>query len=209
MLTYNAGLLAPGMPVIATETGYHTTPNNPDGVDLATQAKYTLSLLFDAYNAGLARVYLFELADEQADPAGTNADFHYGLYNSDWSPKPAATAVHNLMTLLTDHGTPLAGALNYTLSGAPATLGSRLLRRSDGTFVLALWNDVRVCGPAQVPISPAPAPVTITVQLPKPATSVQVFDPLVGLQAQTTATSVSSFAVAVPDHPVLLFLAGF
>lgn len=209
MLTYDASLLAPGMPVIATETGYHTTPNNPDAVDLATQAKYTMTLLFDAYNAGLTRFYLFELADEQPDPAGSNIDFHYGLYNSDWTPKPAAAALHNLMTLMSDPGAPLAGTLNYLLAGAPATLGQRLFRRSDGTFVLALWNDVRVCGPAQVPVSPPPQPVAVTLQLPKSATSIRVFDPLLGLAAQTSVATAASLVVAVPDHPVLIYIAGF
>jgi hypothetical protein len=42
--------------------------------------------------------------------------------------------------------------------------------------------------------------------LPATALSVQIFDPLLGTKAIGSLQSVSSFAVTVPDHPILIFM---
>ena len=208
MMAYNASLLAPGKPVIATESGYHTTPNDPDGVDTTTQAKYILTLLFDQLNAGIVATYLYDLVDDEPDPKGTIALYHYGLYNDDWSAKPAATAIHNVIFLMSDSGSVPLGTLNYRLTGAPSTLAAHLFQRHNGVFVLALWNDVPVCGPYQKLLSSAPQAVPVTIQLPQQASQIQIADPLLGTGVTTSFHGVSSFTVPVPDHPVLISITG-
>jgi hypothetical protein len=70
---------------------------------------------------------------------------HYGLFNNDNSPKLAATALHDLTTILADKGANAAsfqpGTLNYTQTGGTSADHAMLLETSNGVFDLALWND--------------------------------------------------------------------
>ena len=69
------------------------------GVDQTVQAKYTLDTLMDAYKDGVSATYLYELLDDYPDPGNTNAQYHFGLFNSDGTPKLAASAIHNLTAI--------------------------------------------------------------------------------------------------------------
>jgi hypothetical protein len=204
-LVQDAQIVTPGAPTIATETGYYTMPGDPSGVSQIVQAKYLLDTLFDDWNDGISPTILFELVDEKPDPGNTTPNDHYGLFNTDWTPKPAAIALHNLMTILADPGTGgvAPGSLGYTLAGMPSTANSTLLEKSDGTFVLALWNDVRLSGPTtQTNITVAPVAVTLT--LAAPFQSITVYDPLTGTTAVQSFTDSQTVQIMVPDHPVLV-----
>ena len=88
-----AQLDAPGLPTVITETGYETNPaDSYGGADQTVQAKYTLDILVDAFLDGVSQTYLYELFDEGGQ--------HFGLFNTDGTPKLVATAIHNLTTLL-------------------------------------------------------------------------------------------------------------
>lgn len=197
-------LVSPGEPTIATEAGYYTMPS-ATGVDALVQAKYDLTLLFDDWQAGISTTYLFELMDEQADPGNTNPEDHYGLFNANGTPKLAATAVHNLIALLNDpNGAAATGTLSFSLTGLPATTGHDLLMtKANGSFVLALWNDVPLWNPTTAnEISVAAVPVTLT--LGSVYRSVSIYDPLLGTSATATYTNVSQIALQLPDHPILV-----
>ena len=112
-LVQDAQIVTPGAPTIATEAGYYTMQGDPSGVSQIVQAKYMLDLLFDDWNAGITATVLFELVDEQPDPGNTTLNDHFGLFNTDWTPKPAAIALHNLMTIL---GTPAPAASHLAAS---------------------------------------------------------------------------------------------
>ena len=122
----------------------------------------------------------------------------WGLFNSDGTPRPAATALHNLTTLLTDTGADAAtftpGSLNYTLSGTQSGDNSVLIEKSDGSFWIALWNETET----------ANSPHTITLNLGEEAATVIEYDPLTGTSSIATWTDVSSIQISVPDHPVLV-----
>ena len=64
----------------------------------------------------------------------------------DGSPKPAFTAMRNLIALLREpeHKAFTLGSLALTFSGAPRSLRFTLLQTSDESYYLALWNDVSV-----------------------------------------------------------------
>jgi hypothetical protein len=204
-LIQDAQIVTPGAPTIATEAGYYTMPGDPSGVSQIVQAKYLLDMLFDDWNDGITATFLFELVDRQPDAGNTTPNDHYGLFNTDWTPKPAAIALHNLMTILADPGTGgvAPGSLSYTLSGMPSTANSTLLEKSDGTFVLALWNDVRLSGPtSQTTITVASVAVTLT--LSAPFQSITVYDPLTGTTAVQSFANAQTVQIMVPDHPVLV-----
>lgn len=138
------GSATPG-PRVITETGYTTDPNAANGVSQMVQAQQIINGLFDAYQSGVSMTYIYELLDEKADSSDANSQMHYGLFNNDNSPKLAATALHDLTTILADKGANAAsfqpGTLSYTQTGGTSADHAMLLETSNGVFDLALWND--------------------------------------------------------------------
>src|SRR5579859_27992 len=202
-LDADANLAAAGKPVINTELGWYTTGSTTDAsaVSVTVQAKYTLDGLLDAYKAGDPQTFLYELLDQHA--GSTNNEYNFGLFYADGTPKPAATAIHNLTTLLADNGAAFTpGQLGFQLSGTLATDNSLLLEKSDGSFWLAVWNETRLSGPT----SPTDISVpnhTVTLTLAGTA-NIQVFDPLTGTSSVQSANGTTSIALSVPDHPILV-----
>jgi hypothetical protein len=137
-------------PTWSTETGYHEHPTlntNPFDISPTAAGKYLPRLLMDYYRAGVPRTFLYELVDDNADPTNSNAENNLGVYKSDFTPKPAAIAIKNLITLLSDPGssfTPSSLDFTLTLTGGNANLHQVLLQKRNGTFWLALWQDVSV-----------------------------------------------------------------
>ena len=203
MMAHNADRLAPRAPVIASESGYTTASGYSDGVDPQSQAKYTLTLLPDELNAGIARIYLYELFDQAPDPSGATAELHYGLYNAARKAKPAASALHNLMALIGDADID-PEPLDYRLKDMADGMASRLFRKPDGTYVLAVWNDAKTCGPDAQPLAVRDAHVTLT--LGKRAKKIAIYDPLEDAKPQETRRAVERLALDVPDHPILVFI---
>ena len=58
----------------------------------------------DAAKLGVPQTYLYELLDPWADATGDNMQRHFGLFDINNKPKIAATALHNLTTILADDG---------------------------------------------------------------------------------------------------------
>jgi hypothetical protein len=206
----NNQALAPGKPNVVTEGGWWTAPaaasyGIPAGVPQIIQAKLELSFLFDNYALGVKRTFLYELFDEDADPSGTNFEDHFGLFTSAGAPKLFATALHNTQAILADSGTLSSlSSLSYTLTGMPTTGHSLVFERSDGTFIVALWNDAAMWNNNNyVPITVSPS--TIKLMLSVVSHSMNVYDPLVGTSAVTTGNS-GSIQFSLSDHPVLVFI---
>lgn len=171
--------------VMTTEIGWSTAT-----FDTTTIAKYVLDAAMDGIKDGDAAMYYYGMYDD--------ASGNWGLFNSDGTARPAATALHDLTTLLTDTGATAAtftpGSLNYSLSGTVTGDNSVLIEKSDGSYWISLWNETEA----------ANSPHTITVNLGTVATSVTQYDPLTGTSSTKTWSNVSSIQVSVPDHPVLL-----
>ena len=129
-------------PVWVTETGYFAQPGpfaGSYGVDLATQAVYLPRTLLEYFNAGAARTYLYELADD-VESGEDPANYHWGLLDSSGNPKPAFHAVANLLNTLADADTNFTpSTLAFNLQGAGSNVHHTLLQKSDGTFYLAVW----------------------------------------------------------------------
>lgn len=147
-------------PLIATEVGYSTGSAASDRpVTEAVQGKYIPRLFLESFNQGVPRTFSYELIDQKADP--NNSENNYGLIRSDGTPKPAYTALKNLISLLNDPQpattstaasttatTPITAtttalrALNYSIGGTTQNVHHTLLEKSNGDFYLVLWLEV-------------------------------------------------------------------
>ncbi|WBL80344.1 Ig-like domain-containing protein [Bradyrhizobium xenonodulans] len=198
---------AAGLPVIFTETGYDTmTSDSMSGVDQTVQAKYTLDTLMDAFKAGVAQTFLYELFDEASDPNYTNKEAHFGLFNNDGSPKLVATAIHNLTTILSDPNasqpfTP--GSLAYSLDNMPSSANQLLLQQHNGAFDLVLWDEHVIWDPTKQKEVASPTS-DVMLNLGKSYGVVYVYDPLVGTSPIATYTNVSQIHVSLTDHPLVI-----
>jgi hypothetical protein len=152
---------------VVSETGYHdanASQSTHPGVPQDVAAIYTPRLLLEHALRGVRRTYLYELVDEFADPDGTNDEASFGLLHRDWTPKPAYTALRNLLTLVGDPGPQDASPLQYRLSGGAGDVQHLLVDRADGSHVLFLWRDVSAYSTSLKARTNAGAvPVTLTV----------------------------------------------
>ena len=170
-----AGAVSADRPVVATETGYHdalaaTTGQPP--VDEATAAAYIPRLYLDYFHAGIRRAFVYELVDQRADPGRTDPERHFGLLRSDWSPKPAYTALRGLLAAVGDGAPDGRATLRYGLRDAGDTR-KLLLASGDGRMSLVLWRPEPVWDQT-ARVADAPAPRTVTVRFGQPVRSAAI-----------------------------------
>jgi hypothetical protein len=136
-------------PTWVTESGYFAQPGpafGSYGVTPGVQAIYSPRLLLDYWNSGAFRTYLYELADD-LEPGETPAQYHWGLLDSNANPKPAFIALANLIQILADPAPPSdaafsPAALPLTIQASSDSVRHSLFGKRDGTYYLALWNEV-------------------------------------------------------------------
>ncbi|MFG1782619.1 hypothetical protein ACGFIU_09275 [Rhodococcus oryzae] len=158
-LNYIARPVTAQRPVISTETGYYNSPTSDSGVSRTAAATYIPRLLLGSYDAGIRRAFLYELADQKANPNDKEANF--GLLDSTGNPKESFKALQGLIHLLSDpQGANFQpGRLDYSLATQARDIQTSLLQKSDGTFFLAVWRaapvwDVNADRELQVPAAP-------------------------------------------------------
>ena len=204
--TSAANIDMPGKPVVTTETG-SSSAYLSYGVDETVQAKQILNTVADAALHGVSSTYLYELVESQQGDA-TNAEAHYGLYRYDWTPKPAAVALHNFTTILTTGpGDGSTAAVNYTISGLPSTGASVEFHEASGAHDIVVWAEPDIWNDATHQEIAAPTS-QVTVNLGATYHSVVVYDPMQSAQAVQTYTDVSQVTVGVTDHPLIIEVNG-
>ncbi len=211
-------------PFVTTEFGWCIDLQSSEyPVDVKYVKKYLPRNLFENFNSGMHRGYIFSLTEY----GGAGAD--YGLANSkDGSLRAHGQAVANIITLLEEPGKAnfVTTNLNYSLSnlsgvsGHPALsftddhnmlndeIHHTLLQKSDSTFYLILFCDYDSHkgedGWSQ----------NATLNLPDGAQNVRVYLPV------TNGTSIvkdygtvviggsvslnSTLGTAIPDHPLVI-----
>ena len=176
-----ARAVAPGRPVVVTDLGWSNATAAPAARSVAVPtpeqevADRLPRQLLDNAQRGIRRTYVYSLADDRDDPGRTDLEASFGLLRHDGTPKPAYEALATLTaTLAGPRGTrPTAspGTLAHRLEGNTVGLGQLLIRRPDGSFVLALWGPgddraltLTLAAPARTrivePGGPAPPPAT-------------------------------------------------
>ncbi len=202
-----ASSVASGKPTVITETGYTTQSNTPFlGADQSVQAKSILNTLVDAYKDGVSTTYLYELLDHPSTGAANDPQTQFGLFNTDGTPKLAATAIHNLTTILSDSGTgghTPTTPLGYSITGLPSTGSSMVLGKSNGAYDLVVWAEPKIWNDTTDTEVAAPTE-SVTVNLGGVHRTVSVYDPLSGTTAIATYTNVSQIVIPVSDHPVII-----
>lgn len=192
---------APGLPEVITEGGYATNPAYPySGVDQTVQAKLTLDELMDGFKDGISKTYLYELFDD------SGAD--YGLFNADGTPKLAATAIHNLTTILADLGATSSftpGSLSYAVPNLPTNGNQLLFEKSSGVFDLVLWAEAQIWNPDTESEIVAPSR-SATVNFGQTENLVLIFDPLQGTTPIAVYSNTQSVQVTLSDHPIIVEL---
>jgi Ca2+-binding RTX toxin-like protein len=161
----------------------------------------------DAMKYGASSVYLNELLDETTDTSASSWGGHYGLFDTLHSPKPVATAIHNLTTILGDDAsnaqTFATTSIPYTVSGISTKGGSLLLQKSSGAYDIAVWDEPAMWNDTtHTPI--VVAAEKVTVGLGSTFATVNVYDPMVGTNPIATYSNVSSVVVNVTDHPLII-----
>jgi hypothetical protein len=129
------------------------------------------------------------------------------LFRADWSPKPAAKAIHNLTRELARDGEQDApGSLAYSIANLPRTAHSLLFQRGDGVYIIALWNDVNLWNPhKRAPLSPPPPANSVVLKLAQPASQIRVFDPLTGKASQVSLEQDGmEAAISLPPSLILI-----
>ncbi|MGC4083756.1 MAG: hypothetical protein QM736_17005 [Vicinamibacterales bacterium] len=121
-------------PIVSTETGYFTDPSMPDAVPDAVATEYMPRLLLEQFRQGIARTYIYELADERAQHNGL------GLLTADGTPKGSFYAVAELMKLLANPGAAYdAAPLRYTVEGGTPELRALAFHKRNGHYYLLMW----------------------------------------------------------------------
>jgi len=153
----------------ATETGYHTSAATK-GISEKMQGKYMPRIFLEYFRLGIARTFSYELIDESVD--SNNPEANYGLLHNDLTPKPAYTALKNLIQVLKNQGSSFTpGSLDYTLTfNSPAGyertqyVHHLLLQKRSGIFYLVLWHEISDGDISNTPvreISPPAIPTTL------------------------------------------------
>lgn len=220
---YNAaGAVIATRPMAATERGWYTGTAQ-SSVSQATLAKYIPRLFAEDFYDGIPLTYSYELMDEGTDV--TNTQDNYGLLYNNFTPKPAYTALKNMISLISDPSgsSYVAGGLNYSIQVTPPlnyraniALHSLLLEQSSGKYQLLLWNDISSSSLTDTSgntltstardISPPAFPTTIAFTTPIASASINNIDSSGNVET-TTGTFVSNaLTVNVPDNLVIVNL---
>jgi hypothetical protein len=152
-----------------------------------------MSLYLDQFKRGWSHTAVYLLRD-RVDEAGNQ---QYGFYKPDYSPRFAAIYLHNLTTVLADHGSlKSTGQLDYQISNEPATVHDLLLEKSDGTFELVVWSEL-VAGKNEVKVNFA-----------MPVLRANVYDTTAGTEAVQHVDHVKTLELSLTDHPVIIEIPG-
>jgi hypothetical protein len=204
------------VPVYATETGYHDAMNTTDVHPPVSQraiAIYMPRLFLEHAKAQIKRTFAYELADERPDPALTNVELNFGLFESDWSIKPSGASLRNTIDLLDSPRPGPREALPYGLTntadpdgeGPRGAVRDLLLQKADGSYWLALWQDSTVWNTeTRTEISNAGSRVRVT--LPR-RMDVRSYRPRSGRSASDRRTA-RSFTTSVGDDVLLIRMSG-
>ncbi|MCJ2136765.1 hypothetical protein MKK69_22400 [Methylobacterium sp. J-026] len=202
-----------GSSAAITEVGYYTLPGKGTwgGVDEATQASLSLNLILDAIDSGIVKIYLYQLLDAYPDPSSSEMENHFGLFDVGYRPKPAASAIRNLINTVStgDRETSSAKgqAPSLTLSSGDLKVKSLLVTGDGTSSTLIVWDERKIWDSEKnVPV-PVPA-VDVTVESDRAFSKVDIIDPTKAAEPIQTLGKGQSVTVALEGHPILIKFRG-
>jgi hypothetical protein len=163
--------------------------------------RYELRTLFESLRLGVSRTYLYELID---DPSSKN----YGLLTGSFLPRPAYTAIQNVLSILKDVNFAHPGKLDYTLTGQTRNVCQVLLQKSNGSFYLAIWLGVQSANPddPSTVYNVAPQNVVLRSNTPIGTATTFVLDDEGNETSTSTELTNGSLSISVTDRITLIAL---
>lgn len=194
-----ARILAPNKPLWITEFGYPVAgpklPLSPFFISEAAAAKYLLRGLLDAFAEGVEKIYIYLLLDDlhRSPPR------YHGLINGSFSPRRTFYALRNFMSLFVDGGSQLsAPALDYRVTNAGRGIKRQLFQKSDGTFLLTMYQDVDSYD-RTTHRDIETAPIAVRINLAQ-LCSIEVISPTISALPTHTLPVARTLTVPVGDH---------
>lgn len=204
-----------GKPMAATETGYFTT-KGAKGVSEKVHGKYMPRLFLEYFRQGIPRTCSYELVDEWKQPE--NPEANYGLLRNNLSPKPAYTALKNVISVLKDPAGSkiIPRTLNYNLAiAAPPNYDKTeyvrdlLLQKRDGSFYLVLWHEISNSDISTTPvreINPPPMPTQVNLSTPIRSATVYTLDDAGKMSSKAAAIKNNKISLKVTDKATIIKL---
>lgn len=195
-------------PLIATETGYHNAvvgEQDHRPVSERAAAAYLPRLLFEHFDRGVVRSYLYEFIDQRDDTDKTHREANFGLLRNDGSRKPAFVALRNLIEVLDDPGPPFSpSSLRFELTGVSDAVRYSVLQNRDGRHYIALWlRESSYDTDARRDLDVQPERITVTTA---PMSRARLFVPGASADPARQWSAGSFFAFDVADEVVVLEL---
>jgi len=201
----SAALVSGNHPTMATEAGFHnalsaTSGQPPVPEDVA--AIYTLRALLEHYDAGIQRTYLYELIDEKPNPAADDAEQHFGLLRNDYSLKPAAIALQNLLSVIGRPGpVDQSHPVDVTVAGDTSGVRQLLLQDGAGHYRLVLWQSASLWDINQRVRTNLPSR-SLAVTLP--TTAVTAYQPVQSADGHALGVGGGQVQVSLGEDPLVL-----
>lgn len=214
-------------PLMVTETGYHTTPEDTcrrTEVSESAMGKYLPRLFFEYFNRGIVRTYVYQLMDAEPDSppdpvtgvdpdnppdkdcGGYDWQKYFGLLRNDGTEKPAFQTLENTINILQDPGpTHATETLDYSLNGNTTDVSRTLLQDREGRFYLVLWQEVSSYD-SRTKRDVAVPPEDVTLRVERPIRRAAIFLPNVSDEPVEVVGSRQTLNLSVPDAPLIVRL---
>ena len=137
----------------------------------------------NAFSLGAQAIYIYDLMDGD----------DFGIFRADGSPKPAATAIHNMVAIM--------GATASTSTAAPNAPIPSMSGFSGSGHGITLWNGQNGF---DVMVWDEQGTSNVTVNLGKVYNSVQVYDPLQGTSPISSFGSTSQVNLNVTTPLIII-----
>jgi hypothetical protein len=195
--------------IVMTETGY----SNSGGTQACPEdiaAKYTpRQFMYFLYTQGMERVFSYEFLNEWDRPA--DAEGNFGLLRNDLTEKPAYTSLKNIISMLKEPSANFTpGELTYNLFGDMKDIKQVLFQKSNGTFYLVVWQEVKSYD--QIKKSPIDVPEReLTLSLTNSILTANVYRPAPlpignGLTVTKSYSRPPTIELSVPDQLLVIEL---
>jgi hypothetical protein len=172
------------LPRVSTETGWDSV-SDPGGEEV--QGKILVNTYLAQFARGWRYTFIYELGD------GEGGEGNQGLFHKNWSPKRAATYIHNLTSILADKSPlPRPARLAYSIARQPPTVHDLLLRKSSGPFELVVWGEQ------------TEGKNDVVVHFGAKHSKVNVYDVTQGTTPVQTLVNVTDVRLSVSDHALII-----
>jgi hypothetical protein len=171
------------LPRVTTETGWEAANAEEERI----QGTVLVQVFLAQFKRGWRYTFIYQLGE------GEGGGGNHGLFHDNWTPKLAATYIHNLTSILADKVSVAAPRrLAYSIPQQPETVHDLLLQRSDGVFHLIVWNE-------QVSDTN-----NVTVELGGTHATVKIYDVTAGKEPIQTLANVARIPLSLTDHAMIL-----